>query len=98
MTKLDDRMNRIIKKSLEKNEKSGNQVENRIKKVPIYPKLMEIRYEYFKKLKHMLKKNRRLGFENIYESETPISEMQLSTLKHGILEDIANKHEKITCI
>jgi hypothetical protein len=59
---------------------------------------MEIRYEYFKKLKHMLKRNRRLGFENIYDSETPISEMKLSTLKHGILEDISSKHDTVTCI
>lgn len=101
ITKLDEKMVTIIQQSLKKSKTDNLNLcsqPEKIKKIPIYPKLMEIRYEYFTKLKHMLKKNRRLGFENIYESETPISEMQLSTLKHGILEDISAKYHKITCV
>jgi hypothetical protein len=100
LSKLDNQMNQIIKNSLKKSEalEHEHNEDYVIKKVSIYPKLMEIRYEYFNKLNNMLKKNRTLGFENIYESETPISEMKLSKLKQGVFHDIGSKYEKITCV
>lgn len=100
LSKLDFRMNQIIKKSLEKHGEKLEKPEeiNVFKQANLYQRIRETRFDYFEKMSKIQQRGRKLEFENVYEATSRLSEMKLSTMQQPGLKSASANHSRVSCV